>query len=112
LKGFGFLHTLGWMSILKRQVSEPGSWIFSVLSTKIEIIFFLLYFFKKRFWYWGWRDGMTVKSTGCSSGGPEFNSLHLHDSSHPSVTLLSVNLMLSSGLCRHCMLVVCTHICR
>jgi hypothetical protein len=23
---------------------------------------------------WGWRDGSAVKSTGCSSRGPEFNS--------------------------------------
>jgi hypothetical protein len=25
---------------------------------------------------WGWRDGLVVKSTYCSSKGPEFNSQH------------------------------------
>jgi hypothetical protein len=27
---------------------------------------------------WGWRDGSAVKSTDCSSGGPEFKSQHPH----------------------------------
>lgn len=31
----------------------------------------------------GWRDGLEVKSTGCSSRGPEFNSQQLHGSSQP-----------------------------
>jgi hypothetical protein len=34
----------------------------------------------------GWRDGSVVKSTGCSSGGPVFNSLQPHGSSQLSVT--------------------------
>jgi hypothetical protein len=29
---------------------------------------------KKRNMGWGWRDGSVVKSTDCSSKGPEFNS--------------------------------------
>jgi hypothetical protein len=29
----------------------------------------------------GWRDGSLVKSTGCSSRGPKFNSQHAHGSS-------------------------------
>jgi hypothetical protein len=33
----------------------------------------------------GWRDGSVVKSTSCSSRGPEFNSQHPHDGSQPSV---------------------------
>ena len=33
----------------------------------------------------GWRDGLEVKSTGCSSRGPEFNSQQLHGGSQPSV---------------------------
>jgi hypothetical protein len=33
----------------------------------------------------GWRDSSTVKSTGCSSRGPEFNSQQLHGGSQPSV---------------------------
>ena len=34
----------------------------------------------------GWRDDSAVKSTGCSSRGPGFNSQHLHGSSQLSVT--------------------------
>jgi hypothetical protein len=33
----------------------------------------------------GWRDGSTVKSTNCSSRGPEFNSQQPHGGSQPSV---------------------------
>ena len=33
----------------------------------------------------GWRDGSEVKSTGCTSKGPEFNSQELHGGSQPSV---------------------------
>ena len=33
----------------------------------------------------GWRHGSVVKSTGCSSGGPEFNSQQLHSGSQPSL---------------------------
>jgi hypothetical protein len=33
----------------------------------------------------GWRGGSAVKSTDCSSQGPEFNSQHPHDGSQPSV---------------------------
>ena len=32
----------------------------------------------------GWRDGSVVRSTQCSSEGPEFNSQHLCDSSYLS----------------------------
>ena len=34
---------------------------------------------------WGWRDGSMVKSTDCSSRGPEFNSQKPHGGSQPSV---------------------------
>ena len=34
----------------------------------------------------GWRDGSAVKSAGCSSRGPEFNSQQPHGGSQPSVT--------------------------
>jgi hypothetical protein len=34
----------------------------------------------------GWRDGSEVKSTDCSSRGPEFNSQQLRGGSQPSVT--------------------------
>jgi hypothetical protein len=33
----------------------------------------------------GWRDGSAVKSTDCSSEGPEFNSQQSHGGSQPSV---------------------------
>jgi hypothetical protein len=33
----------------------------------------------------GWRDGSVVKSTDCSSGGPEFKSQQPHGGSQPSV---------------------------
>jgi hypothetical protein len=33
----------------------------------------------------GWRDGSAVKSTDCSSRGPEFNSQQPHGGSEPSV---------------------------
>ena len=33
----------------------------------------------------GWRDGSAVKSTDCSSRGPEFNSQQLHGGSPPSL---------------------------
>jgi hypothetical protein len=32
-----------------------------------------------------WRDGSAVRSTGCSSRGPEFNSQQPHGGSQPSV---------------------------
>jgi hypothetical protein len=32
----------------------------------------------------GWRDGLAVKSTDCSSRGPEFNSQQLHGGSQLS----------------------------
>jgi hypothetical protein len=34
----------------------------------------------------GWRDGSVVKSTDCSSEGPEFKSQQPHGGSQPSVT--------------------------
>ena len=34
---------------------------------------------------WAWREGSEVKSTGCSSRGPEFNSQQPHGVSQPSV---------------------------
>jgi hypothetical protein len=33
----------------------------------------------------GWRDGSAVKSTDCSSRGPEFNSQQPHGDSQPSI---------------------------
>jgi hypothetical protein len=33
----------------------------------------------------GWRDALAVKSTDCSSKGPEFKSQQPHDGSQPSI---------------------------
>ena len=33
----------------------------------------------------GWRDGSAVRSTGCSSRGPEFNSQQPHGGSQSSI---------------------------
>jgi hypothetical protein len=38
---------------------------------------------KKNFLKRGWRDGSEVKSTDCSSRGPEFNSQQPHGGSQP-----------------------------
>jgi len=43
----------------------------------------------------GWRDGLVVKSTDCSSGGREFKSQQLHGGSQPSVMR---SVMPSSGV--------------
>ena len=37
----------------------------------------------------GWWDGSMIKSTGCSSREPGFNSQHLHDGSQPPVITIS-----------------------
>jgi hypothetical protein len=42
----------------------------------------------------GWRDGSAVKSTVCSSRGPEFNPQQPHGGSQPSI----MDLMPSSGM--------------
>jgi hypothetical protein len=34
---------------------------------------------------WGWRDGSVVKSTDCSSRGPDFNSQQPRGNPQPSV---------------------------
>jgi hypothetical protein len=33
----------------------------------------------------GWRDGLALKSTDCSSRSPEFNSQQPHGGSQPSI---------------------------
>jgi hypothetical protein len=43
---------------------------------------------------WGWRDGLAVKSTDCSSRGPEFKSQH-HVVAHSQ---LQWDLVPSSGV--------------
>jgi hypothetical protein len=41
----------------------------------------LVFFFLERSTFGGWRDGSVVKSTDCSSRGPEFNSQQPHGGS-------------------------------
>jgi hypothetical protein len=43
------------------------------------------FFFKRIIYLEAWKDGSLVKSTGCSSRGPEFNSQQPHGGSQPSV---------------------------
>jgi hypothetical protein len=43
-------------------------------------------FLKKKRKIGGWRDGSVVKSTDCSSKGPEFKSQQPHGGSQPSLT--------------------------
>jgi hypothetical protein len=47
-----------------------------------------------------WRDGSVVKSTGCSSRGPGFNSHLPHGGSQLSITPVPEDLI-PSGLHRH-----------
>jgi hypothetical protein len=44
-----------------------------------------IYAKEKKVIFKGWRDGSAVKSTNCSSRGPEFNSQQPHGGSQPSV---------------------------
>jgi hypothetical protein len=55
------------------NTSSPSCWLklFSVAKTRFDFM--------------GWRDGSAVKSTNCSSRGPEFNSQQTHGDSQPSV---------------------------
>ena len=49
----------------------------------------------------GWREGLTVKRTGCSSRGPRLSSQHPNDGSKPHVTTVPADRTPSSGLLRH-----------
>jgi len=46
----------------------------------------------------GWRDGLAVKSSGCSSREPWFNSQYPHEGSQPPVTVDPRDPTPSSGL--------------
>jgi hypothetical protein len=45
----------------------------------------IAYALRSRINKWGWREGSAVKSTDCSSKGPEFKSQQLHGGSQPPV---------------------------
>jgi hypothetical protein len=53
-----------------------------------------------------------LQNTGCSSRGRQAHSQPPNGGLRPSVTLVPGDLILSFGLCRHCMHVVLTHTCR
>jgi len=83
----GLLSGLHGSSLLRELViwsQETGcSW-------KWKILYLMLFFKKmktqiKKVNFKDWRDGSAVKSTGCSSRGPEFNSQQPHGGSQPSV---------------------------
>ena len=46
-----------------------------------------------RFTFQGWRDSSAVKSTGCSSSGPKFNSQQRHGGSQPSIMRSGLSLV-------------------
>jgi hypothetical protein len=51
-----------------------------------------------------------IKSTGCSSRGPRLNSQHPHGGLQLTVTPVLGDLILYSGLCRHCVCTLCTEV--
>lgn len=59
-----------------------------------------------------WRDGLAVKSIGCSFRGLRLASQHPHGCSQPSVTQVLGDLTPSSGLCEPYMPVVRRHACK
>jgi hypothetical protein len=66
--------------LLKKKVTQTGSYYYYYyyyLKT-IQIVRMMMTL-------GGWRDGSVVKSTDCSSRGPEFNSQQPHGDSQPSV---------------------------
>jgi hypothetical protein len=74
------------------HVALPHRYLFAFLQFRLgsfgirlspqALPFFQMGFVEK---HRGWRDGSVVKSTGCSSRGPEFNSQKPHGDSQPSV---------------------------
>jgi hypothetical protein len=66
---------------VRGQLAEVGS-RHSVI--RLRFLGLVPNFFKNEFM--GWRDGSVVKSTDCSSEGPEFKSQQPHGGSQPSVT--------------------------
>lgn len=49
---------------------------------------------------WSWRDGSTVKNSGCFSRGPKFDSQYLHGNSQPSKTTCPKS-PVGTTSCRH-----------
>ena len=60
------------------------SLIHTIRKVCIGYLIVIVFLFKKTP-YEGWRDGSVVKSTYCSSRGPEFNSQPLYGGSQPSI---------------------------
>jgi hypothetical protein len=69
----------GWVALTRGLNKAVRSWIIRIQKYELKITF---------------RDRVTVvKSTGCSSRGPRFNSQHPYGSSQPSVILVPRDLM-------------------
>ena len=70
-----FLYTTAWGDINQEHALQ------TCLQANPMEAFLLLRFFLPK----GWRDGLVVKRTDCSSRGPEFKSQQPHGGSQPSV---------------------------
>ena len=77
-----FIELLGREDTQIKQQQGGHSTLMSTNSRPAEAFlnYWFIYYCMKLSWSWlrsgcrGWRDGSVVKSTGCSSRGPEFNS--------------------------------------
>lgn len=50
----------------------------------------------------GWKDGLALESTGCSFGGPGFNSQHPQGGSQPFITPVpGIQLLILASLHKH-----------
>ena len=66
------------------EASCPHLWFFSVSLVSIKLIHHFVYFGYLEICR-GWRDDSAVKTTGCFSRQPRFDSQHPHDISHMSI---------------------------
>jgi hypothetical protein len=82
--GVGHIITLSGVNSFKHIIFSLNSTPFCV-GVYIHIFFCLFFCFFQDRVSLGWRDGSAVKSTDCSSKGPEFNSHQPHSGSQPSV---------------------------
>jgi hypothetical protein len=67
------VYSLGWVVCITNLKQPRVTW--EERGSSIEDLF-----------GWGWRDGLKVKSSGCSSRELSFSSQHPHSGSQPYVT--------------------------
>jgi len=60
------------------------------LSNSVKLLLNIVFKYEVISFSLGWRDGSVVKSTDCSSRGPEFQSQQPHGVSQPSVMKCSL----------------------